>query len=128
MNNSVMRPAGLANSSQWQFTSFGRNMIRSRSSLVALLGGVFLFSAAFASAAQFKFENKTLTVPDGFEIELISTPSLIERPVSASFDEQGRLYVTDSSGSNEKPAEQLKEKPHRIVRLEDTNGDGKFDR
>src|SRR5438445_7845763 len=79
-------------------------------------------------AAEFKFPNRTFTVPYGFEMERIADPSLVERPISASFDEQGRLYVTDSSGSNEKPAEQLKEKPHRIVRLEDTNGDGKFDR
>ena len=31
-------------------------------------------------------------------------------------------------GSNEKVEEQLEKKPHRIVRLEDTNGDGKFDK
>jgi putative membrane-bound dehydrogenase-like protein len=80
------------------------------------------------SAAQFKFSNQTITVPDGFEVQLVAGPELVERPVSGSFDEQGRLYVTDSSGSNEKPAEQLKKKPHRVVRLEDADGDGKFDR
>jgi putative membrane-bound dehydrogenase-like protein len=80
------------------------------------------------SAAQFKFSNQTITVPDGFEVELVAGPDLVERPISGSFDEQGRLYVTDSSGSNDKPAEQLEKKPHRVVRLEDTDGDGKFDR
>src|SRR5437660_5547603 len=79
-------------------------------------------------AAEFKFPNRTFTVPDGFEMERIADPSLVERPISASFDEQGRLYVTDSSGSNDKPAEQLKQLPHRIVRLEDRDGDGKFDK
>jgi putative membrane-bound dehydrogenase-like protein len=80
------------------------------------------------SAAQFKFPNQTLTVPDGFEVELVAQSPLVDRPISGSFDEQGRLYLTDSSGSNEKPDKQLEEKPHRIVRLEDTDGDGKFDK
>ncbi len=79
-------------------------------------------------AAQFKFADQTITVPDGFEVELVAGPELVERPISGSFDEQGRLYVTDSSGSNDKPAEQLEKKPHKIVRLEDTDGDGKFDK
>jgi putative membrane-bound dehydrogenase-like protein len=68
------------------------------------------------------------TLPDGFTIELVAASPLVNRPISASFDEKGRLYVTDSSGSNDKTAEQVKTKPHRIVRLEDTDGDGKFDK
>ena len=43
-------------------------------------------------------------------------------------DEQGRLYVTDSSGDNSRGPEQLKRRSHRIRRLEDTDGDGVFDR
>lgn len=81
-----------------------------------------------AHSAQFKFKETTLTIPDGFEIELIAESPLVERPITGSFDEQGRLYLTDSSGSNDKPADQLEKKPHRIVRLEDTDGDGKFDK
>ena len=79
-------------------------------------------------AAQFKFPEQTFTVPDGFEIEKVAGPGLVDRPISASFDERGRLYVTDSSGSNEKPDKQLEERPHRVVLLEDTDGDGKFDK
>src|SRR5438067_778931 len=88
--------------------------------------GVFIVVAS--QGAQFKFSKQTLTVPDGFEVELAAENPLVDRPVSASLDEQGRLYVTDSSGSNEKPDKQLEEKPHRVVRLEDTNGDGRFDK
>jgi putative membrane-bound dehydrogenase-like protein len=80
-----------------------------------------------ATAADFKFGTRTLTVPDGFEVELVAAPPLVERPIAADFDEQGRLYVADSSGSNDPPEKQLKDRPHRIVRLEDTHGDGKFD-
>ena len=50
------------------------------------------------------------------------------RPITAALDDLGRLYVADSSGSNDNVKKQLAEKPHRIVRLEDTDGDGKFDK
>jgi len=91
-------------------------------SLVAALGGIA------SPAAQFKFPNQTLTVPDGFEVELVAGPPLVNRPICADFDEQGRLYVTDSSGSNDKVLKQLEDKPNRVVRLEDSDGDGRFDR
>src|ERR1041385_50039 len=79
-------------------------------------------------AAQFKFPNQTLTVPDGFEVEIAAGSDLAPRPISASFDEQGRLYVTDSSGASGKSEEQKKDPRHRVLRLEDTDGDGKFDK
>ena len=66
--------------------------------------------------------------PTGFTIERIAGPPLVDRPITAAFDDAGRLYVADSSGSNDNVKKQLAEKPHRIVRLEDTDGDGKFDK
>src|SRR5437899_9380490 len=96
---------------------------------LALAGWVVtLLLSLTIHAAQFKLGNQTLTVPDGFEVELVGGPPLVDRPISASFDELGRLYVTDSSGSNEKGEKQLEEKSHRVVRLEDTDGDGRFDK
>src|SRR6516165_10641549 len=81
-----------------------------------------------AAANQVKLNGHTFTLPVGFEIELVAGPPLVNRPIVADFDEQGRLYVADSSGSNDKVEVQFKNKPHRIVRLEDTDGDGRFDR
>lgn len=68
-----------------------------------------------------------LTVPAGFEVERVAGPPLVDRPIVADFDEEGRLYVADSSGSNDKVEKQLADRPHRIVRLEDKDGDGRFD-
>lgn len=93
-----------------------------------ILGALLLSITATTRAAEFKFANQTFTVPDGFEVEIAAGTDLVPRPVSASFDEKGRLYVTDSSGSNAKPADQLANPDHRILRLEDTDGDGKFDK
>ncbi|HLY12382.1 MAG TPA: PVC-type heme-binding CxxCH protein [Planctomycetota bacterium] len=66
-------------------------------------------------------------VPDGFTIELVAGPPLVERPIMASFDDQGRLFVADSAGVNLKGSDLIKDPPHRIRVLEDTDGDGKFD-
>ena len=80
-----------------------------------------------AASPTAKIGTHTFTLPEGFEIELVAGPPLVDRPITADFDEQGRLYVSDSSGSNDKVDIQLKERPHRILRLVDTDGDGKFD-
>jgi len=69
-----------------------------------------------------------LKVAEGFTLEKVAGPPFVERPITAAFDEEGRLYVADSSGSNDPVQKQLQERPHRIVRLEDTDGDGRFDR
>jgi putative membrane-bound dehydrogenase-like protein len=66
-------------------------------------------------------------VPEGFTIELVAGPPLVERPIMASFDDRGRLFVTDSAGVNLKGSDLIKDPPHRIRLLEDTDGDGKFD-
>ena len=97
-------------------------------STIALLAAALLATALPLPAAQFKFPGQTLTVPDGFEIELVAPPSVVPRPISASFDEQGRLYVTDSAGMSDKADKQLATKPHRVLRLESTKNDGHFDR
>jgi putative membrane-bound dehydrogenase-like protein len=80
------------------------------------------------SAAEITLDGHKFTLPDGFEIERVAGPPLVDRPITCDWDEQGRLYVADSSGSNDKVEKQLAEKPHRIVCLEDTDGDGKFDK
>jgi putative membrane-bound dehydrogenase-like protein len=96
--------------------------------LVLVAAGTSADRAPAAKVRQVRLNGHNFTLPAGFEIELAAGPPLVDRPISADFDEQGRLYVSDSSGSNEKVADQLKKKPHRILRLEDTKGDGLFDR
>lgn len=81
-----------------------------------------------ALAGEFKFKDQILTVPKGFEVEQIAGPPLVNRPIEADFDEQGRLFVSDSSGFSGKSEEQYKKKDHRIMRLVDTDGDGVFDK
>lgn len=90
------------------------------------LGAALTLGAA--DTASFQFGTQTLTVPAGFTVELVAGPPLVNRPISVATDPKGRLYATDSSGLSDRAPKQFEEKPHRVVRLEDTNGDGVYDR
>ncbi len=89
---------------------------------------VALLGASMGAAGEVRVDGRAFVVPDGFTVEKVAAAPGVDRPIVASFDELGRLYVADSSGSNEKVQEQLLKKPHRIVRLEDPDGDGRLDR
>jgi len=68
------------------------------------------------------------SVPPGFTVASATSPGLVKYPVHACFDDRGRLFVTEVAGPLVQ-AEVLKQKPlHRIVRVDDTDGDGVFDR
>ncbi len=98
--------------------------------LLLLIPASWLLLADTAPVGMKKVElnGHTFTLPAGFEIELVAGPPLVNRPIAIDFDEEGRLYVTDSSGSNENVKLQLEKKPHRALRLEDSDGDGRFDK
>lgn len=89
---------------------------------------VLVLMGGYSRAAEIELDGRRFTLPDGFAIERVADSPLVERPICADFDEQGRLYVADSSGSNDKVEQQLDQRPHRIVRLEDTDRDGRFDK
>jgi len=73
-------------------------------------------------------QKPAIRVPDGFTVELVAGPPLVERPMMACFDDRGRLFVAESAGKNLKSADLLQELPNFIRMLEDTDGDGKFDK
>lgn len=65
----------------------------------------------------------TFQVQQGFAVELAAAEPLVNDPVAAAFDEDGRLYVVEMRGYSEQPDERLS----RLRVLEDTDGDGRFD-
>ncbi|MEZ5943083.1 MAG: HEAT repeat domain-containing protein [Planctomycetaceae bacterium] len=68
-----------------------------------------------------------LQVPEGFELQLVAGPNLVERPIAISRDDEGALYVTDSAGMSDRADKQLELKPHRVRKLVDVDGDGIYD-
>ena len=57
---------------------------------------------------EIKIGKRTFTLASGFTIEQVASHELIKRPISGDFDSLGRLYLTESSGSNENVQIQLK--------------------
>ena len=68
------------------------------------------------------------TLPEGYVIELVAAPPLVRHPLMGGFDDRGRLYLAESAGLDLKAQELLEQKPNFVRRLEDTDGDGRFDR
>jgi putative membrane-bound dehydrogenase-like protein len=67
-------------------------------------------------------------VPPGFVVEIAAAPPLVEHPLMGGFDDRGRLYIAESSGLNLEADELIQSTPNYIRRLEDIDGDGRFDR
>ena len=72
--------------------------------------------------------GRNLTVHDGYELTPAVAPGMTKRPIVVDFDDTGNLYVAESSGTNDDVQKQLANKPHSILKLTDTDGDGVFDR
>jgi putative heme-binding domain-containing protein len=68
---------------------------------------------------------KRMTVPDGFSVELVAAEPDIVNPVAMTFDERGRIWITESL---EYPRRSAGPGRDRIKILEDTDGDGKADK
>ena len=69
----------------------------------------------------------TFTIPEGYVLKRVAAPPLVQRPIHMGFDDDGVLYLTDSSGNTDKAPAQLKDPKHRVLRLVDRDGDGEFD-
>lgn len=91
-----------------------------------ILALAFILPAAIAQGEE--VPPGTFQVPEGYTVELAAPPALVRHPMMADFDEQGRLYVAASAGENLPRAELEKRLPNFIQRLEDTDGDGIFDK
>ncbi len=64
----------------------------------------------------------------GFKIELVAAEPLVEDPVAMAWDEYGRLYVVEMRGYMPNVHGDGSEEPvGQVVRLEDTDGDGRMD-
>jgi putative membrane-bound dehydrogenase-like protein len=63
-------------------------------------------------------------VAPGFKVEQVAAEPLVADPIALSFDENGRLFVVEMRGYSENDGENLS----RITLLEDTDGDGRFDK
>lgn len=102
--------------------------------LALLLGGSLVHAADIIPHAQLKPPGPALspseaiakmTVPPGFKVELVASEPEIVNPVAMTFDERGRVWITESL---EYPRHEAGPGRDRVKVLEDTDGDGKADK
>jgi putative membrane-bound dehydrogenase-like protein len=68
---------------------------------------------------------KKMVVPKGFQVELVASEPNIVNPVAMTFDERGRIWITESL---EYPRREPGPGRDRVKILEDTDGDGTADK
>src|SRR5437660_9617807 len=69
--------------------------------------------------------TRKMTVPDGFTAELVASEPDIVNPIAMSFDELGRIWITESV---EYPRKSAGIGRDRVKVLEDTDADGRADK
>ncbi|MEO6752870.1 MAG: hypothetical protein ABIP85_13915, partial [Chthoniobacteraceae bacterium] len=97
--------------------------------VAAVFTGAFPFAPRNAvGAPPFQYTAPAMELPEGYVAEVVAAPPLVQHPIMATVDDRGRLFVGDSSGVNLNKAGLEKELPHRVLMLEDTDGDGIYDK
>jgi putative membrane-bound dehydrogenase-like protein len=66
----------------------------------------------------------TFELRKGFRLELVAAEPLVTDPIVFAFDEDGRLFVVEMNDFPERAEQRL----GQVRRLEDTDGDGRFDK
>jgi putative membrane-bound dehydrogenase-like protein len=94
----------------------------------ALVGQASVPSIARAAKIVPAYQPPNITVPDGFVVELVAGPPLVHHPIMAGFDDEGRLFVSETVGLNLNNKDLDKQTPNHVTLLEDADGDGFFDK
>lgn len=70
---------------------------------------------------------ESMTVPDGFVVEVAAETPVTDRPLMGGFDVEGRLYLAEAAGVNLEAKDLLARTPNFVRRLVDADGDGIFE-
>ncbi len=92
---------------------------------LALLAGWLVHSAKLVPADT---GLGSISVPAGFQVELAVKPGLVNYSMLVTLDDQGRLFLCESSGKTVKTPEMSSDPTYVVSMLEDTDGDGVFDK
>ncbi len=87
-----------------------------------------LASHSVAQTHAVRVGDYQFTIPVGMRIEPVATEELTTWPIVVDWDQQGRLLVVESGGVSKPIVEHNKQLLHRVVRLDDQNQDGIFDK
>lgn len=93
------------------------------------VGLLFFLLVAVAGCGEGDKESTGLELESGLRLETVAKEPLVVDPVAFGYDEQGYLYVVEDRGYPDPMEEDAPPtKEGRIARLEDSDGDGRYDR
>jgi putative membrane-bound dehydrogenase-like protein len=78
--------------------------------------------------SNFKSQIPRAEIPAGYELQVVAAAPLAMHPIMGCLDDRGRLFVGDATGVNWNKKQLEANPPNRILLLEDTDGDGVYDR
>src|SRR5690554_2387651 len=81
----------------------------------------------YPDSAKLKEAMASLQLEPGLRIELVAAEPLVIDPVAFAFDEDRVMYVVENRGYPDPANGGTPTRLGRIARLEDTNGDGRYD-
>ncbi len=93
--------------------------------------GAFVFGETFLFAQQtraVRIGEYQFTIPSALELQRVSTEELTTWPIIADWDSQGRLLLVESGGVSKPIVESNQKLQHRLIRLDDIDNNGSFDR
>ncbi|MEY4566813.1 MAG: hypothetical protein RLY14_1783, partial [Planctomycetota bacterium] len=96
-------------------------------SFLACKGDEPLLDSKSPTLAVTEIDGLKLSHPANFKVTKVASTPLVKWPICADVGRDGRLYIAESSGSNAPVQQQLQEKTHRIVVLDDRDRDGRYD-
>ncbi|MCB9937914.1 MAG: c-type cytochrome [Planctomycetaceae bacterium] len=70
----------------------------------------------------------SISLPDGFQVSVFASEPSVNQPIALTTDERGRLWVAECYTYAESKTNYETKLKDRIVILEDTDGDGEFDK
>jgi len=78
--------------------------------------------------SDFKSQIPKADLPEGMELQVVAAAPLVTHPMMACVDGHGRMFVCDAVGLNWNKKQLEANPPNRVLMLEDTNGDGIYDK
>jgi putative membrane-bound dehydrogenase-like protein len=97
--------------------------------IIQILALPFIIFLCSSSAGRRASDLEGIAVPEGYTLEVAAGPDLVDFPMFATVDEQGRLFVFESIGNvYEKTQDAITHPQFRIKLLQDINGDGIYDK
>ncbi|MDN3690606.1 PVC-type heme-binding CxxCH protein [Cyclobacterium jeungdonense] len=85
------------------------------------------FLYTYPDSAELKAALAAFQLEPGLQIDLIAAEPLVADPAAFAFDEKGVMYVAENTGYPDPMNGSAAENLGKIARLEDRDGDGKYD-